>query len=439
MRSMHVLIVDDDKNLRRSLSEYLAGEGFRCSLAENGFSARRLLEEQSFDCLITDLKMPGMSGMELLEYSQSGSSGLPVIMISAYGEVNDAVQALKHGAADYLVKPFDPDELLLRLRRVVEEHRLRRRIQSLTDSQEQMWWSDSPVMKPILELAARAAPTASTVLITGASGTGKEVLARRIHAQSRADGPFVAVNVGGVPETLLESELFGFEKGAFTGADRQKRGLFETAAGGTLFLDEIGETPLHLQVKLLRVLQERRVQRLGSTRSFPIDARIIAASNRDLDKMVKSGSFRSDLFYRLNVISLALPLLKERREELPDLILHLLQRLSEKVGKKVGGLSPEAWDSLLAYDYPGNIRELENILERALILADTDTLRAADLSIAAARQVPRRGTLRELERAAITQALQRWEGRRQAAADELGISRRTLLNKIKAYGLDEKA
>lgn len=436
---MNVLIVDDDKNLRQSLSEYLQGEGISCSLAENGLSAQRLLREQSFHCLITDLKMPGMTGLELLEYTQVNSSGLPVIMISAYGEVSEAVYALKHGAADYLVKPFDPDELLLRLRRVVEEQRLRRRVNSISSRADEAWWNDTPVMKPILELAAKAAPTPSTVLITGASGTGKEVLARRIHALSRqADGPFVAVNIGGLPETLLESELFGFERGAFTGAEKQKQGLFETAAGGTLFLDEIGEIPLHLQVKLLRVLQDRRIQRLGSTRSLPIDVRIIVATNRDLEKMVAAEAFRSDLFYRLNVIHLIVPPLTERRDELPDLVVYLLRRLGDRVGKKVIGLSPEAWDSLLAYHYPGNIRELENILERALILSETDTIQNADLSIAPAQRSQPRGTLREMEKQAILQALQRWEGRRQAAAEELGISRRTLLNKIKAYGLDGK-
>jgi two-component system response regulator AtoC len=440
MQGMNVLIVDDDNNLRRSLSEYMQSEGIRCSLAENGLSAQRLLEEQSFDCMITDLKMPGASGLELLKWSQANASDLPVIMISAYGEVSEAVYALKHGADDYLVKPFDPDELLLRLRRVVDEHRLRRRVKSMPDRQDAVWLSDSPTMKPILDLAAKAAPTSSTVLITGASGTGKEVLARRIHALSRrGDGPFVAVNIGGLPENLLESELFGFEKGAFTGAEKQKQGLFETAAGGTLFLDEIGEMPLHLQVKLLRVLQDRKIQRLGSTRAFPIDVRIIAATNRNLEKMAAAGTFRNDLFYRLNVICLALPPLKDRREELPDLISHLLHQLGDKVGKKITALSPEAMDILLAYAYPGNVRELENILERALILAETDSIQAVDLSIAPAPRPPRRGTLQELEKQAILQALQRWEGRRQAAAEELGISRRTLLNKLKAYGLDDKA
>ncbi len=438
---MHVLIVDDDANLRKSIGDYLKSENIVCSAAENGHSAQRLLGERSFDCIITDLKMPGMSGLDLLDWVKDYGIRTPVIMISAYGQVEDAVYALKHGAAEYLVKPFDPDELLIRLKRVVEEQQLRQKVESISRQEDTVWWSESPSMRSINTLIEKAAPTSSTVLITGASGTGKEVVARRIHQLSSfAAGPFVPVNMGGVPENLLESELFGYEKGAFTGAEQTKVGLFESASRGTLFLDEIGDMPLHLQVKLLRVLQDQKIQRLGSTRTLPIDVRIIAATNSKLEELVKSGQFRDDLYYRLNVIRIELPPLKERNEDLPDLVSHFLRRLSEKVGKTVSSLSSEALEAIKAYSFPGNIRELENILERAVILAESDSIQIADLGIGpeskgGAQKSKPRGTLKEIERQVIQEALQRWEGKRQAVADELGINRRTLLNKMKEYGL----
>ncbi len=442
---MRVLVVDDDPNLRKSISTYLEAEKIECHQAENGLSAQRLLTEQAFDCAVVDLRMPGMSGLELLDWVRDTGIGLPLVMISAFGDVQDAVYALKHGAADYLVKPFDPDELLIRLQRVVEEHQLKQKVATATKEQFDAWWSENPAMLRIQRLIERAAPTKATVLVTGESGTGKEIVAQRIHRLSAyAQGPFVPVNVGAIPDTLLESELFGHERGAFTGADRTRAGLFEAASRGTLFLDEIGEMPLHLQVKLLRVIQDRKIQRIGATRSIAIDVRFIAATNRDLEDLVRDDAFRSDLYYRLNVIRIALPPLRERAEDLSDFISFFIHKLSQRMGKRITGLSREALTTLTGYAFPGNIRELENILERAVILAESDTIQVGDLAMRSPPETAvhrtsavRKGTLQDIEKHAIIDAMHRWEGKRTAVSEELGISRRTLLNKIKEYGITE--
>ncbi len=434
---MRLLIADDETNIRRSISRYFALSGIETAEAKNGLSAQKLLQEEAFDGAIFDLKMPGMTGLELLQWLEEEGRGLPVIMISAYGEVEDAVAAMKAGAADYVVKPFDPEDLQMRILRAVESESLRRQAE-VRSAGESAAETASPKLLEVYRIAERVAPTDSSVLITGESGTGKEVVARKIHALSdRRDGPFVAINVGGIPENLLESELFGHERGAFTGAEARKRGMFEVATGGTLFLDEIGEMPLPLQVKLLRVLQDRRIQRLGATTSIPIDIRLIAATNADLDKRIAEGSFREDLFYRLNVIHLHLPPLRERPEDIPVLVGHFLGKLRGRGGVSVSGIDPEAIRTLQGYPFPGNVRELENVVERAAILADGESLRAVDFSFlsgAASRPEPI-GSLRDLEKRAIIAALRRHEGRRQPTSDELGITRRTLLNKIKEYGL----
>lgn len=453
---MRVLIADDEKNIRRTVADYFALEGIECSEAENGLSAQKALSEEHFDALVVDLRMPGMSGLELLSWLQHEGRGMPTVMISAYGEISDAVAAMKAGAADYVTKPFDPDDLLIRLRRAVEDDRLKR-LASVDRPAGPELGFESDSMRAVLDLARRVAPTDSTVLITGESGTGKEVLARRIHESSgRADSPFVAINIGGLPEQLIESELFGHEKGAFTGADARKRGMIEVAGGGTAFLDEIGDMPLHLQVKLLRVLQERRIQRLGSTSSVPVDVRFVAATNADLEARVADGSFREDLFYRLNVIRIKLPPLRERPEDIPLLARHFLTTLRERTGSRVTALSPDAVRALQAYRFPGNVRELENMVERAVILADETELGPTDFDLpesdggGRSRGAARRGpagaggghsgrTLRDIEEEAITTALQRNEWRRQQTADELGITRRTLLNKIKEYGLEQES
>jgi two-component system response regulator AtoC len=438
---MRVLVVDDERNIRESIRRYLDTENIETVAAENGLSAKRLLQEQVFSAGIVDLRMPGMDGLELLKWIREEGPRLPVIMISAYGEVQDAVEAMKFGAQDYVVKPFDPEELIVRLKKIVENQRLRDQIElgSRTDQPGIEALGRTPGMLEIGRTIVKVADTPSTVLITGESGTGKEVIARLIHSlSSRSDHPFIPVNVGGIPESLLESELFGFERGAFTGAERRKIGLFEVASGGTLFLDEIGEMSVQLQVKLLRVLQDGRVQRLGATDLIPVDARILAATNQDLLARVREKTFREDLYYRLNVVHLAVPPLRERLEDLPLLIGQLLRKLNHKLGRNIREVDPPALEQLQRYSFPGNVRELENLLERALIFAEGDTLTSADLALPQgdAQRASPPATLEKLERQAIIDALHRWEGNRTRAAAELGITRRTLLNKIKHFGIE---
>jgi len=439
-----VLVADDEKNIRDSIARYLALEGIESACVENGLAATRLLEEQVFAAGVVDLRMPAMDGLGLLRWIREAGLRLPVIMISAYGEVQDAVEAMKLGAQDYVVKPFDPEELVVRLKKIIEAQSLRDRVALETREEDARGATlgRSPAMRELARMVEKVAATPATVLITGESGTGKEVVARMIHARSpREQGPFVPVNVAGIPDTLLESELFGYERGAFTGAERRKNGLFEMATGGTMFLDEIGEMAPQLQVKLLRVLQDRRIQRLGGTQTIPVDARIVAATNRDLEALVASGGFREDLYYRLNVVHLHIPPLRERLDDLPLLVGELIRKLNHKLGTAVRSVEPEALDRIGRYSFPGNVRELENLLERGMIFAEGEVLRTADLSVESGRgaEVPRQAgpaTLENLERQAVAAALHRWEGNRTRAAEELGITRRTLLNKIKKYGID---
>jgi len=438
-----ILVADDEKNIRDALVKWLNASGFEATAVENGLAAQRLLQEEAFAGVISDLKMPGLDGLELLAWCRTEGPDIPFVMISAHGEIQDAVEAMHRGAKDYLVKPFDPVELEVRLRAALDAHRDGRIAKSLRPVADQE--TDRPpsaAWAKIEALVAKAAPTNALILITGESGTGKEVLARRIHELSaRSTGPFVAINIGGLPETLLESELFGFEKGAFTGADKRKNGLFELAGGGTLFLDEIGELPLPLQVKLLRVLQERKIQRLGGTVSIPVESRLLAATNRDLAAEVKAGRFREDLFYRLNVVPVTLPPLRERKDDLPWLCRRLLAKLAPAMGRPAPELTPGALRRLADYPFPGNIRELENLLERALIFSEGDALTEADLALpgstapADSPGLVLTGTLQELELRAIRESLLRWEGNQTRAAEELGITRRTLFTKIKEFGL----
>ena len=351
---MKVLIADDEPNIRDSLQRLLELDGNEVIAADNGLAAQRRLQDANFHAAIVDLKMPGMDGLELLRWIRSERPRLPVIMISAYGEVTDAVSAMKLGAHDYVVKPFDPEELVLRLAKLVEAQALRDHAEvasrGAADAPPEL--GDSPPMAAIATLVRKVAPTPSTVLITGESGTGKEVVARALHHQSRRAGPFIAVNCGGIPDTLLESELFGYERGAFTGAAQRKVGMFELAAAGTLFLDEIGEMPAQLQVKLLRAVQERRIQRLGATASIPIDTRLAAATNRDLEQEVAAGRFREDLYYRLNVVRVHVPPLRERLGDLPRLAGRILARLNQSMGRQVQGLTPAALTILGGYGFP---------------------------------------------------------------------------------------
>ncbi len=439
---MNILIVDDDESNRTALKRLIDQAGHVAVTAGSGEAGQRHLQSDHFDLVILDVRMPGMSGHDLLHWISTEGPTVPVIMVSAYGEVSDAVQAMKRGAADYLVKPVDPDELLIRVERQIENSRARAAatgVRDLGPSADEAPLGSSASMKQIESVITQIAPTPSTVLITGESGTGKEVVARRIHALSPlADEPFVPVNMGGVPETLLESELFGHERGAFTGAEKRRIGLFESAGRGSLFLDEIGEMPGATQVKLLRALQERRIRRLGSSSEVPVAARIIAATNRDLASAVADGLFREDLYYRLNVVHIEVPPLRERMDDVPALAGALLHRLTHRLSRSISGFSNDALDLIRGYHYPGNVRELENILERAVIFCEGDELTARDILIpgAASEVLPRPRTMRSIERDAIETALRRWDGNRTRAAEELGISRRSIITKIKDYGLE---
>jgi two-component system response regulator AtoC len=463
---MNVLIVDDERNIRESLSRLLALEGIDSVCAGGGREAQEILQREAFDVVVLDLRMPGMDGQELLGWIVSEGIRAPVVMVSAHGEIDDAVRALKAGAADYLVKPFDPDELVLRLRAAAAARKSADLVEAgeRTSGAASRLVGESAAMRELRTTIDKAAATNATVLITGESGTGKELVARELHARSpRSSEPFVAVNIGAIHEELVESELFGHEKGAFTGANERKAGLFELAGRGSLFLDEIGEMPVHLQVKLLRVLQERRLRRVGGSRDIPVESRFIAATNRDIESLVSSGGFREDLYYRLNVVRIEVPPLRERREDIPLLAGCLLAKIAARMGRECPVLAPAALDALLGHTFPGNVRELENALERSLIYSDGKTIAAADLDLRGracdearhgdkegdARQgevdddrrrrdetVPKNAAMDDIERAAIEEALERSGGNRTKAAEALGISRRTILYKIKRYGLD---
>ena len=439
---MKILIIDDEHDICEGITRLLKYEKIDAMVAHNGLSAQRLLEEEVFAAVVTDLSMPGMDGLQLVKWIQEEGPDIPVIMMSAYGKIPEAVEAMKMGVQDYIVKPFNLDELLIRLQRILKNHALQEQI--IAGQHQWMgpqdWIGESPDMLKIKALIDKIAPTPSTVLVTGESGTGKEVVARTLHElSSRADKPFIAINIGGVPENLLESELFGYEKGAFTGASSRKIGMFELASSGTLFLDEIGDMPMQLQIKLLRVLQDRKIQRLGGTLSLPIDVRIISATNKSLETQIQHGLFREDLYYRLNVIQIVLPPLKERREDIPILVGYFITKYAKTIGKPVQNMTPDALNILQNYHFPGNIRELENIIERAVILADSELISVKDLAVSptASKAFSKKGTLDDIQKNAILDALLRWEGNRTKAAKELGITRQTIITKIKEYGLDE--
>jgi len=438
---MHVLIVDDEDNLRKTIAQYLSLEGWTVTEASNGLSAKKQLEEHAFDAVALDLRMPGMDGLELLKWISEEGPSVSVVMMSAYGDIGDAVNAMKSGASDYLVKPFDPEELVIRISKTVRTA-LPLSTETENPESESSPISRDPAMQPVINLLNKAAPSDATILITGESGTGKEVAARYIHRNSkRAQGPFIPVNLGGLPEGLIESELFGYEKGAFTGADSRRIGYFEAANGGTLFLDEIGELPSALQVKLLRSLQEKKIQRLGGTGVIPVNVRIIAATNRNLEKAVAEGSFREDLFYRINVIKAEMLPLRERPGDIVYLAELFLERLAEKGRTRVNGFSLPALEALAAYNFPGNVRELENMVERAVILAESTVLQPRDFNLPEKENsIPEQpeGSIRQMEIRLIENALLRNEGHREKTARELGITRKTLLNKMNAYGLLKK-
>ncbi len=446
-----VLIVDDDAALRESLGLILSAEGYTVLAAESGERALEILADSAVDAVVCDLRMPGLDGFDLIPQISRQLPGVPVILMSAHGTEDLAVEAIQRGAYDYLAKPFQPAEIRLTLRKAREREALRRRNELLQREMsrsvgERAIVAASDRMIALLELLERTAAYKSTVLVTGESGTGKEVIARAIHAQSpRREAPFVAVNCGAIPENLLESELFGHVKGSFTGATRSHRGLFVEADQGTLFLDEIAELPPPLQVKLLRAIQEEEVRPIGETKPQSVDVRVIAATARDLESEIKEGRFREDLFYRLNVVRLEVPPLRERREDIPLLVDHFLSHFRDALGKPVRRVADDALERLVAYAWPGNVRELENMIERAVILTDGDTVEVSALpdgvEVTTVPEAEDDGDLcmkrarQRFEAELIRRALARTGGNRTHAAKLLEISHRALLYKIKDYGI----
>ncbi len=448
----HVMVVDDERTQLEFVGGFLSKAGFEVALMENAVQALERFREEPFDLVLTDQRMPEMSGLDLLKQCRAVDPEVAVVIMTAYGSIETAVSAMQEGATDYLTKPLNLEELLLRIERVRRSHQLVRentelRAALLERHRIEGIIGESGQMQEVLDLVRRVAPSDATVLLRGESGTGKELIAKAIHyASARRNGPLVKVNCAALPETLLESELFGHEKGAFTGAFAMRKGRFEIADKGTLFLDEIGDLPAHLQAKLLRVLQEKEFERVGSNRAITSDVRIITATHRDLEQLMRDGSFREDLYYRLNVVTIILPPVRDRRQDLPALIDHFLRKFAEKNGKTIQGFSREARDALLRYDYPGNVRELENLVERAIVLTRDDVIGLGELPltiketrITADGQTNLSAVVEGIERRMIADALAAGGGIQTKAADSLGISERALRYKLRKYGIrDDK-
>jgi two-component system response regulator AtoC len=447
----HVLIVDDDQSMAETLTKAMTRRGFVVAWRTSAAEALTLLEEQDFDVVVTDLHMEGMNGFAFCERVAANRPDVPVVMITAFGSLDSAVGAIRVGAYDFITKPFDVETLRITLSRAVQHRRLRdevkrlRRVVSDTRGFDQMIGASAPVQK-VKELIERVADADAGLLITGESGTGKELVARAVHQRSRSSsGPFVAINCAAIPEALLESELFGHVKGAFTDARAPRQGLFLKADGGTLFLDEIGEMPISMQSKLLRALQERTVRPVGGDKELPYEARIITASNRDLETEVAERRFREDLFYRINVLRIDVPPLRGRGNDVLLLAQHFLKQFSQQTTKNVIGLSPPVAEKLMAYTWPGNIRELQNCIERAVAFTRFDELSVDDLpeKIRAYRStdhgIPGLGpdevlTMDEVERRYITRVLKQLDGNKTIAAELLGLDRRTLYRKLERWG-----
>jgi len=454
----HLLIIDDEENMRHMLRSLLLGHGYLVDTAANGREALLLVEQNPYDSILCDIRMPEMDGMAFLLTARPHIRQANVIMMSAYGSVDTALAAIKAGAYDFISKPFKTDEVLLTLKKAEEREALRRENRRLRAEIESVHGEcdfgamvgRSKAMRDLFQLARKVAAFSTTVLVSGESGTGKELVARGLHGASpRADMPFVAVNCGGIPENLLESEFFGHVKGAFTGADTTKNGLFAEADGGTLFLDEIGELPLGLQVKLLRVLQEGEIRPVGSTRSREVDVRIIAATSRDLAQEVEQGRFREDLFYRLNVLAIRIPPLRERPDDIAVLAGHFLKKVNRKLDTEIRSIAPAALALLLQYPWPGNARELENTIERAVIMADQGVILPENLTeLKGGKKEFRRlvdffpnfsikSSSELMEKNLIGRALEATNGNKSRAAELLEISYPSLLSKIKKYHLEE--
>ena len=452
-----ILIIDDEENMRHMLTALLNESGFIVDAVADGLKGLEKIEETQYNFIFCDIRMPNMDGMTFLKTAADKLENSNVIMMSAYGSIETAVEAMKLGAYDYISKPFKTDEVLLTLRKADERERLKNeniilkeQIKEIADkSSFGKMIAKSRAMKSVFKLAEKVAQYDTTVLITGDSGTGKELVARGLHyGGNREKKPFIPVNCGGIPEALLESELFGHKKGAFTGANKNYKGLFEAANGGTIFLDEVGDLPFALQVKLLRVLQENEVRSVGDTQAKMIDVRVIAATSKNLEKEVETGSFREDLFYRLNVLPIRLPLLIERSEDIPLLCDHFIDRFNAKLGRKIKGIAPSAMSLLLQHNWPGNVRELENVIERAVVMAEEDMLVSDNLphkllddskkshsmeaifngfSIKTGKEI--------LEKNLIRRALEATKGNRTQAAKLLEISHPSLLSKMKMYNI----
>jgi DNA-binding NtrC family response regulator len=449
-----ILIVEDEARMRRLLELDLGEAGYRTFSADDAEKGLDLLRREQVDLVLTDLKLPGMSGLEFLQSAKRLNGSLPVVVMTAYGSVETAVEAMKAGASDYVLKPFALAEMRLVVQKELDVRRLREENRNLREALGRQYnypniVARSPKMQEVLALAERVAATPSTVLIGGESGVGKDLIARLIHQRStRASGPFIKINSTAIPESLLESELFGYEKGAFTGATTSKPGKFELADKGTLFLDEIGDIPPATQVKLLRVLQEREFERLGGTRTIKVDVRLIAATNRDLRAALEEGTFREDLYYRLNVVPIDIPPLREHKEDIPDLANLFLSRLAEKSQKKPQGIKPEALKKLIDYHWPGNVRQLENIIERACALTVGPFIEAADIQLdhapdrshsGPAPLLPEGKTLDQWEDEIIREAYRRANGNKSEAARMLGLSRNALRYRLEKIGIADES
>jgi len=448
-----ILIVEDEAKMRRLLELNLGEDGFDTRSAADAEAGLEMLQRDPVDLVITDLKLPGMGGLEFLHAVKRMNAALPVIVMTAFGTVETAVEAMKAGASDYVLKPFSLAEMRMVVHKELDVRRLREENRSLREELGKRYEypnivARSPKMQEVLATVERVAATNSTVLVGGESGVGKDLIAHLIHQRSRrASGPFIKINSTAIPENLLESELFGYEKGAFTGATTSKPGKFELADKGTLFLDEIGDVPPGTQVKLLRVLQERSFERLGGTRTLKVDVRLIAATNRDLRAALEEGTFREDLYYRLNVVPIDIPPLRDHKEDIPDLVNLFIERFAREAGKSIGGISPDALAALTAFHWPGNVRELENIIERGVALSNGGVLQVSDIHLDASRTkapgdshalLPEGMTLEQWEDEMIREALRRANGNKSQAARLLGLSRNALRYRLSKIGIADE-
>ena len=445
MSNIKILIVDDELIMRESLAGWLERDGHAVQTAASGEEALEKIEEIHFDILLVDIKMEGISGLDVLRKVKESDPDAEVVMITAYGSIPSAIEAMKDGAFDYMLKPFDPNELGVLIEKIVQHQEQARENIYLKEQYKDRTRFESMIgqskpMQEIFDLICDVAPMDSTVLITGETGTGKGLAAKAIHTNSsRRNGPFVTVNCGAIPEHLMESELFGYQKGAFTDAKETKKGRLELAHGGTLFLDEIGEISMRMQIDLLRVLEDRVFYRLGGTQPIEVDFRVIAATNRDLETAIKSGDFREDLFYRLNVISFIMPSLSQRKEDIPLLAEHFLYRFSQETNKPIDGISREAMDEMMIYDWPGNIRELENAIERAVVVGRQREVLPENLPIFCHEPAPaiRAHSLKDVEKTHIERVLTENQWNIARSAKILGIDRSTLYSKIKRYDIEK--